>query len=167
MLSPADYGGFAVVVTMMGAFYAIVYMIGQALENQKLLSVAKAEMQEVLIGGFMVMLLAWIMFNVAQQVGFYTIKSFIVPDTTTNIGTTAPTTDNFFFDKAIDLQYRIIGGFTSMFISASTLAGNAATASTAYITRGIEASTDIGGSTGLEISGKPEEKPQGGAPGTH
>jgi hypothetical protein len=153
MLVPSDYVGYAAVVTVMGAFYAIVYMIGQALENQKLLAVAKAEMQEVLIGGFMVMLLAYIAFNMAQQLGFYTIKYFIPNSnyatymTNTDTPSTTGSDDTFFFTRAKNLQDSIVNGYTTIFISGSTLAGNAATASMAYISRGIEGSAEIGGSS--------------------
>jgi|GEM_PF-6542087 len=145
MLAPSDYTGYAIVVTVMGVLYAIVYMIAQALDNQKLLAVAKAEMQEVLIGGFVVMLLAFIAFNFAQQVGFYTVQSF-VPNSATYIGSDKPATDDFFFTKATSLQNEIVSGYTSMFISESTLAGNAATASMAYISRGIEGSSPMSSS---------------------
>jgi hypothetical protein len=145
MLAPSDYTGFAVVVTVMGVFYAIVYMIGQALANEKLLAVAKAEMQEVLIGGFMVMLLAFIAFNMAQTLGFYVVQSF-VPNSATYVGSDKPASDDFFFNKSISLQDSIVSGYTTMFINESTLAGNAATASMAFISRGIEGSSPLGSS---------------------
>jgi hypothetical protein len=148
MLLLSHFVGYAVVVTVMGALYAIIYMIAQALENQKLLAVAKAEMQEVLIGGFVVILLSFIIFNVGQQLGYHLINAF-VPNSADYVGEDAPANDNdwFFFDNARNLQSSIIGGYTSVFISASALAGDAASASTAYLSRGIEGSQELGTET--------------------
>jgi hypothetical protein len=146
MLSPTDYVSYFIVVVVMGALYAVIYMIAQALENQKLLAVAKAEMQEVLIGGFMVILLSYIVFNAAQGIGYYAIKSFVPTLDVKYTGSSAPTTsdDLFFFSKAGYLQQDITAGYSSVFISASTLAGNAAAASSSYLSRGIEGSQEIG-----------------------
>jgi hypothetical protein len=90
-----------------------------------------------------VILLYFIIFNVGQQLGYYTIKSFVPGLDDRYAGASAPTSDYFFFDNADNLQKDIIGGYTSIFISASRLAGDAASASSAYISRGIEGSQPL------------------------
>jgi hypothetical protein len=164
-----EYGAFAAVVVVMGALYAALFMVARMLENQKLEAVAKSEMLETLIGGFIVVLLIYAIFTVGQSVGYATIKSF-VPNSADYVGSVAPSSDSFFFEKANATQDRIISAYTSIFVSTSGLAGDAAAASMAYLSRGIQGTYETGGSAS-EKSGEGgkeggDQKVSGGSTGT-
>jgi hypothetical protein len=154
------FGGFATVVMIVTLAYTALFIIARMLEIQKLEQVAKAELQEAMVGGFAVIMISYVIFTLSQPIGFAMIQDFIPNSeyasyvgsasafSSLSPGTSCETDTktNFFFNQSTILNNKIAGAFSFIFMSVYESSNNASIASRSFLSRGIAGSQPVGGS---------------------
>ena len=151
------FTGFAMVVMIVTLAYTALFIVARMLEIQKLEQVAKAELQEAMVGGFAVIMISYVIFTLCSPIGFAMIQDFVSnyneyassalpPEGASGASCETDARTNFFFNQSTILNNKIAGAFSSIFMSVYESSNKASIASRSFLSRGIAGSQPVGGS---------------------